>query len=79
MSARIDAIVTREVPGVAKAVKWNSPFYGVEKDSWCPFGRPADLPADQVPTRLRSPAPNGGGLADHVFLRRQDPAPPECG
>ena len=26
---RIDAIVTREVPGVRKAVKWNSPFYGV--------------------------------------------------
>lgn len=25
---RIDAIVSAEVPGVAKAVKWNSPFYG---------------------------------------------------
>lgn len=31
---RIDEIVEREVPGVAKAVKWNSPFYGTEKDSW---------------------------------------------
>ena len=31
---RLDAIIAREVPGVEKAVKWNSPFYGVEKDSW---------------------------------------------
>ena len=25
---RLDAIITREVPGVRKAVKWNTPFYG---------------------------------------------------
>lgn len=25
---RLDALVTRTVPGVRKAVKWNSPFYG---------------------------------------------------
>lgn len=31
---RLDAIVTRAVPGVRKAVKWNSPFYGVEDDVW---------------------------------------------
>ena len=31
---RIDAIVSEEVPGVEKAVKWNSPFYGLEKDCW---------------------------------------------
>jgi hypothetical protein len=31
---RIDAIVSREVPGVCKAVKWNSPFYGVEQGCW---------------------------------------------
>lgn len=31
---RIDEIVTRAVPGVQKAVKWNSPFYGVERDIW---------------------------------------------
>ena len=31
---RIDAIIVREAPGVAKAVKWNSPFYGVERGSW---------------------------------------------
>lgn len=31
---RIDAVVGRVLPKAAKAVKWNSPFYGVEKDSW---------------------------------------------
>ena len=31
---RLDAIVERTVPGVAKAVKWNSPFYGVEGEGW---------------------------------------------
>lgn len=30
----IDKIVTKTVPGVMKAVKWNSPFYGVEKDHY---------------------------------------------
>jgi len=27
---RLDALITRTVPGVRKAVKWNSPLYGVE-------------------------------------------------
>jgi hypothetical protein len=27
---RLDALIARAVPGVRKAVKWNSPFYGVE-------------------------------------------------
>ena len=31
---RLDAIITRAVPGVKKAVKWNSPFYGVEEGLW---------------------------------------------
>jgi hypothetical protein len=31
---RIDAIVTRTVPGVRKAVKWNSPLYGMKDDHW---------------------------------------------
>ncbi|WP_157015924.1 DUF1801 domain-containing protein [Mesorhizobium xinjiangense] len=31
---RLDAIITRAVSGVHKAVKWNSPFYGVEDDVW---------------------------------------------
>lgn len=31
---RIDAVTAHVVPGVRKAVKWNSPFYGVEDDLW---------------------------------------------
>lgn len=31
---RLDEIITRTVPGVEKAVKWNTPFYGVEKPFW---------------------------------------------
>jgi hypothetical protein len=31
---RLDALVTRAVPGVRKAVKWNSPFYGVDDGMW---------------------------------------------
>ena len=32
---KLDAIITRAVPGVNKAVKWNSPMYGIgEKDHW---------------------------------------------
>ena len=31
---RLDALITRTVPGVKKAVKWNSPFYGVEGQGW---------------------------------------------
>ncbi|MDY3559766.1 DUF1801 domain-containing protein [Gemmata sp. JC673] len=30
----LDAVVVRAVPGVCKAVKWNSPFYGVEGRGW---------------------------------------------
>jgi hypothetical protein len=29
---RLDAIIERTVPNVRKAVKWNSPFYGVEDE-----------------------------------------------
>ena len=31
---RLDEIIVRTVPGVSKAVKWNSPFYGIEGQGW---------------------------------------------
>jgi hypothetical protein len=31
---RLDTLIARTVPGVRKAVKWNSPFYGVEGQGW---------------------------------------------
>ena len=30
----LDAIIVRNVPKVRKAVKWNSPFYGIEGQGW---------------------------------------------
>ena len=30
----LDAIIERTVPNVYKAVKWNSPFYGIEGQGW---------------------------------------------
>jgi hypothetical protein len=34
LGRRLDALIVRTVPGVRKAVKWNSPFYGVEEQCW---------------------------------------------
>jgi len=31
---RLDVLITQAVPDVRKAVKWNSPFYGVEEKTW---------------------------------------------
>lgn len=31
---RLDALIEAAVPGVRKAVKWNSPLYGVEGQGW---------------------------------------------
>jgi hypothetical protein len=31
---RLDRLIARTVPGVCKAVKWNSPLYGVEGQGW---------------------------------------------
>ncbi|MCP3167764.1 DUF1801 domain-containing protein [Myxococcus qinghaiensis] len=34
LGARLDALIVRAVPGVKKAVKWNSPMYEVEGQGW---------------------------------------------
>jgi hypothetical protein len=34
LGKRIDALIVRNVPNVRKAVKWNSPFYGIEGQGW---------------------------------------------
>jgi hypothetical protein len=34
VGGRLDAIIGRVVPNVYKAVKWNSPFYGIEGEGW---------------------------------------------
>jgi hypothetical protein len=34
LGRRLDALVVRNVPNVRKAVKWNSPLYGIEGQGW---------------------------------------------
>jgi hypothetical protein len=34
VARRLDARIARTVPSVRKAVKWNSPFYGIEGQGW---------------------------------------------
>ncbi|MET0678272.1 MAG: DUF1801 domain-containing protein [Bradyrhizobium sp.] len=34
LAKRLDALIVRTVPNVRKAVKWNSPFYGIEGQGW---------------------------------------------
>jgi hypothetical protein len=34
LGKRLDALIVRAVPGVQKAVKWNTPFYGLEGQGW---------------------------------------------
>ena len=34
IARRLDVLITRTLPRVRKAVKWNSPFYGVDGQGW---------------------------------------------
>ena len=34
LGKRLDALIVRNVPHVRKAVRWNSPFYGIEGQGW---------------------------------------------
>ena len=34
LGKRLDTLIVRNVPKLRKAVKWNSPFYGVEGQGW---------------------------------------------
>ena len=34
LGKRLDALIVRNVPDVRKAVKWNSPFYGIDGQGW---------------------------------------------
>jgi hypothetical protein len=34
LGKRLDNLIVRNVPNVRKAVKWNSPFYGIEGQGW---------------------------------------------
>jgi hypothetical protein len=34
LGRRLDKLITKAVPSVSKAIKWNSPFYGIEGQGW---------------------------------------------
>ena len=34
LGQRLDALIVRNVPEVRKAVKWNTPFYGIAGQGW---------------------------------------------
>ena len=34
IGVRLDTLIVRNVPNVCKAVKWNTPFYGMEGQGW---------------------------------------------
>jgi hypothetical protein len=34
LGKRLDEVITRAAPNVHKAVRWNSPFYGIEGQGW---------------------------------------------
>nr|WP_315527166.1 DUF1801 domain-containing protein [uncultured Achromobacter sp.] len=34
LGRRLDALIVKTVPAVHKAVKWNSPFYGLKGEGW---------------------------------------------
>jgi hypothetical protein len=61
---RLDALVMRSVPDARKAVRWNSPFYGVEGQGWFMgfhvFSRFVKVTFFRG-TSLRPPPPGGAG------------------
>jgi len=61
---RLDALISRTVPGVRKAVRWNSPFYGIEDQGWFlafhVFTRAVKVSFFRG-TLLRPPPPGGTG------------------
>ncbi len=67
---RLDTLVVRIVPGVRKAVKWNSPFYGIDGQGWFlsfhTFTNYVKLTFFQG-TSLR-PAPSGGSAKDARWI-----------
>ncbi len=34
LGKRLDALIVKNLPNVRKAVRWNSPFYGIEGQGW---------------------------------------------
>jgi hypothetical protein len=67
---RLDALVVRTVPDVHKAVKWNSPFYGITGQGWFlsfhTFTRYVKVTFFQG--AMLDPAPPGGTAKDARWI-----------
>ena len=73
---RLDALITRTVPHARKAVKWNSPFYGIAGGGWFVafhvFARYVKVTFFQG-TSLRPVPPGGTGeLARWIDIHEDD-------
>jgi hypothetical protein len=70
LGRRLDGLIVRTVPDVRKAVRWNSPFYGVQGRGWFlglhVFTRYVKVTFFRG-TRLR-PAPPGGTQKDARWI-----------
>ncbi|HUD41025.1 MAG TPA: DUF1801 domain-containing protein [Dokdonella sp.] len=75
---QLDALIVRAVPGVAKAVKWNSPLYGVEGQGWF-LGIHCYTHYVKVSffrgARLRPPPPGQSKSADTRYLDIREDEP----
>lgn len=74
LCARLDQLISESVPGVRKAVRWNSPMYGVEGQGWFAsfhvFTRYVKLTFFKG-TSL-SPAPPGGSAQEARWIDLTD-------
>ena len=68
---RLDALIVETVPGVRKAVKWNTPFYGAEPGEWF-LGFQATSKYLKIAffrgVRLQPPLPVGSTDAERRYL-----------
>ena len=60
---RLDDLIVRNVPDVRKAVRWNSPWYGIEGESWFVsyHGFTRYVKVTFLNSASRSPVPPGSG------------------
>jgi len=66
VGAQLDALVVRTLPEVRKAVKWNSPLYGVDGKSWF-------LGVHCTTKYIKLAFFNGGGLEPLPPVESKDP------
>ena len=70
LGKRLDRLIVRNVPNVRKAVKWNSPFYGIEGRGWFVSFHVFTRYVKVIFFRGRSlrPAPRGGTGKDARWI-----------